>query len=539
MKRLIQHWLAEQASRRPDSPAIVMKNRSMSYRELDARSTQLARMLKHWKCRPGDRIGFMIPKSPEAYVSIFGILKADCIYVPLDPAGPPERTIKMVQKADVSWILANGRAEDKTGRLLSGIHPSDELRLGWMDSGSAAVKMSVKPDFYINDLDAFSTEPPEYQNSPDSPAHILFTSGSTGEPKGVVNTHLNNIHFINWAVKYFGITAEDRLSGHPPLHFDLSHLDLFSTVAAGAQLHPVPPHFNVFPKFISDFIRSRKLTQWFSVPSVLSLMANMNVVKTGDFPDLRRIMWCGEVLPTASLVYHMKRLPHVQFTNLYGPTETTIASSYYTIPECPVEETKPVPIGKACSGEKLYVLDGAMKPVEARQVGGLYISGKGVGKGYWNDPKKTDEVFIPNPFSDNPDELMYKTGDLAVIDEDGLAYFHGREDSQIKSRGYRIEPGEVENALYSLQLTLECAVVGVPSNEFGSPILGCGYVTGPETTIDIKQLKQKLGELLPAYMIPEKWKEFEVLPKNKNGKIDRMLIRESFLQNETEAIKNR
>lgn len=538
MKRLIQHWITEQAARCPDASAVVMKNRVLTYRELDAKSTQLARLLKKRKCREGDRICFMIPKSPEAYISIFGILKADCIYVPLDPDGPIERSLKMVQKAGATWILASGLVWEKIDKLVSNLN-KPEVSVGWMGPEASAKRLKIKPEFYSGELSALSNDPPEYKNSPDSPAHILFTSGSTGEPKGVVNTHANDIQFIHWAVDYFGITSDDRLSGHPPLHFDMSHLDLYSAVATGAELHPVLPQNSVFPKFTAEFIRERKLTQWFSVPSVLSLMANMDVVKINDFPDLRRIMWCGEVLATSSLIYLMKRLPHVKFTNLYGPTETTIASSYYTVPGCPATETASIPIGKACGNEKLHVLDDNRNPVDSMQVGELYISGEGVGGGYWNDSEKTKAAFLPNPFSDVPDDLMYKTGDLAEIDEFGMTYFHGREDNQIKSRGYRIEPGEVENALHSLHMTLECAVVGVPSQEFGSPILGCGFVPLSEMTTDIKQIKNKLKELLPEYMIPIMWKEFNVLPKNKNGKIDRRLIRDKFLQDEAEIFKNR
>ena len=170
----------------------------------------------------------------------------------------------------------------------------------------------------------------------DDAAYILFTSGSTGTPKGVVITHHNVSEFVAWANGHFGVADDDRQSAHSPLHFDLSVYDLFGTLAAGAELHLVPPEVNLLPNKVTQFIRDHQLTQWFSVPSVLNAIASRDVLREGDFPALRRLLWCGEVLPTPTLIYWMERLPHVRFTNLYGPTETTIASSFYTVPSTPV-----------------------------------------------------------------------------------------------------------------------------------------------------------------------------------------------------------
>src|SRR5213078_2537104 len=202
--------------------------------------------------------------------------------------------------------------------------------------------------FAWRDLGSWPDEPPASVNSPRDPAHILFTSGSTGIPKGVVITHENVEHFVTWANSYFGTLPGDRVSGHPPLHFDLSTFDVFGTFASGAQLHLVPPEINLLPNALAEFIRVSELTQWFSVPSLLSYLAKFDVVQFNDFPTLRRLLWCGEVFPTAALRYWMARLPHVTFTNLYGPTETTIASSYYTVPTCPEHDGVAIPIGTPC-----------------------------------------------------------------------------------------------------------------------------------------------------------------------------------------------
>src|SRR2546428_1928348 len=202
-------------------------------------------------------------------------------------------------------------------------------------------------------------------------------------------------------------------------------------------------------------------------------MAKFDVVRRGDFPDLRRWLWCGEVFPTPALVYWRRRLPHVMFTNLYGPTETTIASSYYTLPACPVSETQAVPIGTACEGEELLILDEALRPVGDGEVGHLHIRGVGLSPGYWNDPERTREVFLAGTRGAGPSDRIYRTGDLARRGGDGLVYFVGRGGTQGKSRGYRVELGGGEAGLRKLEALREGAVVGSPTAgvEVASPCL--------------------------------------------------------------------
>jgi acyl-coenzyme A synthetase/AMP-(fatty) acid ligase len=231
----------------------------------------------------------------------------------------------------------------------------------------------------------------------------------------------------------------------------------------------------------------------------------------------------------------MQRLPHVCFTNLYGPTEATIASSYYTVPCCPKDEKAVIPIGTACEGEELLVLDEQLQPVQPGEVGDLYIRGVGLSPGYWKDPEKTRAVFLPNPHSADPSDRIYKTGDLAKIGEDGLVYFLGRADSQIKSRGYRIELGEIETALNAMACLRECAVVAIPTNGFEGAAICCVYVPIPGAEITPIALRRELSKVLPPYMLPSRWQALESLPKNANGKIDRRRLKEDFRHNASQA----
>jgi len=467
-----------------------------------------------------------MPKSPSAIVAILAILKADCIYVPLDVGSPVPRLAHMVAAAEPRCILAARPAASLLDALWADESPRS-IAIGWMDSEKARGK-HFTTTFSQNDCAACAAAPFDYVNGPHDTAYILFTSGSTGIPKGVPITHSNVAHFVGWATRYFGTSPSDRISGHPPLHFDLSVFDIFGTFAAGAQLHLVPPDLSLLPSRLAHFIAAAELTQWFSVPSLLTYMAKFDVISPNAFPALKRLLWCGEVLPTPVLIYWMKRLPSVSFTNLYGPTEATIASSYYTVPTCPDDPAAPIPIGTACDGEELLVLDERLHPVKPGERGDLYIRGVGLSPGYWRDPEKTRTAFLPHPNNGDPSARVYKTGDLGKLGDDGLVYFLGRADSQVKSRGYRIELGEIETHLNALPHLKESAVIAIHTDGFEGATIYCAYVPAPGADVTPAVLRKELARDLPSYMLPSGWRAFEALPKNANGKIDRHQLMEDF-----------
>jgi amino acid adenylation domain-containing protein len=536
MTALLQHGVTAQAEAHPDSVALVFKDTRLTYGALEEASNRLAHLLKDAGCRRGDRVGLLMPKMPTAIVAMLGALKADAIYVPMDPASPAARQARVLEVSDCRCILAAGAVGPMLRDALATATLQQRPVIGWLDN-TLAPEPDAAPAFTSHDLAACPATAPASANGDGDVAHILFTSGSTGLPKGVMITHASVVHLIQWARTYFGIAAADRISQHPPLRFDVSTLDVFGTLWAGAELHLVPPELNLLPHKLAQFIREARLTQWFSVPSVLNLMANFDVVRQDDFPALRRVLFAGEVLPTPTLIHWMRRLPHVQFTNLYGPTETTIVSSYYTVPRCPADEREPIPIGSACGGEELMVLDEQLRPVAPGDIGDLYIRGVGVSPGYWRDLEKTRNVFLPWRDGVGTPDRIYKTGDLARRGADGLFYYVGRADTQIKSRGYRIELGEIETALHSLPGLRESAVVAIKSEGFEGWLICCAYVPASDIGVSAQSLRKGLAGLLPAHMLPARWMRYDVLPKNDNGKIDRPRLRDGFRSAESRPMK--
>ncbi len=526
MKELVHEATRDRVHRRGDATAVAMGNDRLTYAELELQSNRFAQGLLEVGCRKGDRVCLFVPKSPLAVTAMLGSLKAGCVYVPIDLASPAPRLAKIVAAADPSAVALTSSAVallDEVEGVLGGLRSAKFVAL---DRGGGDDRLDVS--LAAADLAALPEETPPVHVSPDDAAHILFTSGSTGTPKGVVISHRNVVSFLEWAIDYFGIDESDRLSGHAPFHFDLSTFDVYGALTAGSELHLVPPELGLLPRDLAALIDREELTQWFSVPSVLSYMASFDAVPRGGFPSLRRVVWCGDVLPTPVLIHWMERIAHVQYTNLYGPTETTIASSYYTVTAPPEDETTPIPIGEACAGEELLVLDDDLRPVAPEATGDLYIGGSGLSRGYWRDDAKTAAAFIDDPRSPQAGRRLYRTGDRARIDSAGLVYFLGRQDSQIKNRGHRIELGEVEAAANAIESVREAAVVGVASGDFEGTAICCAFAPEESVGTTSAAVRTAMRKALPPYMVPTRWLVLPALPTNANGKIDRQRLRELF-----------
>jgi amino acid adenylation domain-containing protein len=517
---VLHEYVARAARERPRARAVVGEDRSLTYGEIESYSNRLAGVLRAHGCERGDRVGVLMPKSATAVATFIAVLKAGCAYVPLDPDGPNVRTAEMLRQCEPRVLLAGGCDASVVEHLVSK-NASDNMLVGWLGDGHPPEGTALTDA----DVEDAPDEEPPNAVAPDDLAYILFTSGTTGKPKGVPITHANVRAFIEWAVSYFELGPDDRLSGHAALTFDLSTFDIYATFAAGAELHHVPKRALLIPHEIAALIEERRLTLWVSVPSQLAQVARFNALAGRDLSSLRHVAWCGDVLPPPVLMHWKERLPAVVFTNLYGPTEATVASSYFRVPDDYTEADGAIPIGFACPGESLHVLDENLQPTRDDEIGDIYIGGVGLSPGYWRKPDRTRLAFLQalpqNGNGNGRAHRLYKTGDRGRRRRDGAVVFLGRADSQIKTGGYRVEPAEVEQAICKLREIAACAVVPVMVGDIAGNAIGCAYVPKNGTPIRTGDLKKLLADDLPSYMVPTRWLVLSELPTDGRGKIDR------------------
>ncbi len=519
MPYLLHQLLQRSADRVPHRPAVRHNGTELSYAQLETQSNQLAAMLLRIGVQRGDRVGIYLDKSLAAIVAIFAILKTGAAYVPLDPAAPKARVAFIVQNcrmaavvSTVAKLTALQQSAPTNLDTLQGVIVTDEdpidlrqnfnVAVGWSEVLAAPADPPANPGVIEDDL-----------------AYILYTSGSTGTPKGVMISHRASLTFVEWAATTFAMHADDRVSNHAPLHFDLSILDIFATIHAGAVVVLVPPTHSVFPRTLADFIAQERISIWYSVPSILTSLVLYGQLERHSFPHLRAILFAGEVFPIKYLRRLTELVPHPRYCNLFGPTETNVCT-YYDVPALDPERTAPLSIGKAIDNYELFVLDDGGNLALPGVEGELCARGPGIMTGYWSLPEQTAQSRIL--FTRHPDlgpEIIFRTGDWVRLEDDGDYTYLGRRDGMIKSRGYRIEIGEIESTLHSHPEVLEAAVVPVPDEEIGNRIRA--FVVTRDGSIPAAVLEAFCDSKLPKYMVPHHFKFREALPKTSTGKIDR------------------
>jgi amino acid adenylation domain-containing protein len=515
--------LRRAAERHGDRPAVIDRDRSLTYAELDARSTQVAHLLREIGVERGDRVGLYIDKSLESLVGIYAVLKAGAAYVPFDPSAPVHRLGYIARDCGIQ-VLLTGAAKERgwpalqaAGAPLRSLVVLDAPRNAVDEAGGQLAGVGV---FGTDDTDSLATTGPSEPTISLDLAYILYTSGSTGEPKGVMLTHRNALAFVEWAAAEFQVGASDRLSSHAPLHFDLSVFDLFAAAWGGATVVIVPPKTSMFPVEVVRLIREQEISVWYSVPSILSMLVLRGGLEVGDLPSLRVLLFAGEVFPTRYLRRLMQLLPHPRFANLYGPTETNVCT-WYEVPSLPESQIDPIPIGRAIDDDEVFAITDDGRPAAPGEVGELFVRGSTVMQGYWGDPDRTAARLVTDPLRRGFPDPVYRTGDLAYLDQDGNWHYVGRRDAQIKSRGYRIELGEIEAALYAQAEVQECAVVAVPDELVTNRIKAFVVTRAP---IGERALARAAAERVPSYMVPEMWEFRDELPRTSTGKIDRRAL---------------
>jgi amino acid adenylation domain-containing protein len=517
--RLIHQLLEVSAREHSEHIAVVDRDRSFTYAELDADSTRIANLLRALSVERGDRIGLYLEKSYEAVVGIYAVLKVGAVYVPLDTKAPATRLAYIVGNCGVRCVLTERAKQRRWNDLAEPGGPVEHFVV--LDAaaadGSAPPGVKVHGTDFVADA-APASLPPEV--SEDDLAYILYTSGSTGQPKGVMLSHRNAMAFVDWAVDAVALGREDRVSSHAPFQFDLSVFDLYATAAAGATLVLVPAKASVFPVELARFVRETRISVWYAVPSVFTMLVEHAGLAVGDLPALRTVIFAGEVFPTRYLSRLMSLLPHAVFWNFYGPTETNVCTAY-RVPAPPDPDGPDIPIGLPIQGVEGIVLSDDGTLADRGAVGELLIGGPTVMRGYWADPEKTAERLVRHPTRGADAGCVYRTGDLVAEGPDGNYRFVGRRDNQIKSRGYRIELGEIETALNAHAGVRECAVSAVPDPLITNRIHAHVVVRDDTGT---RELAAFCAERLPRYMVPDHFEVLDALPRTNTGKIDRQAL---------------
>jgi len=506
--RNLAEYLESSARAWPDRPAVVdPAGWSITYADLNSRADALARFLAARGVTCGDRVGIVLPKSVASVVALFGIMKAGAAYVPIDFTAPIDRGRRILADCQIRALVVDGRslgvipdASDLAAVVVAGAQPdgaTTSAPVVSLDEAIATGGPAVTTAATRNDL-----------------AYILYTSGSTGMPKGVMLTHDNAMSFVDWCSSVFDPRPEDRFSSHAPFHFDLSILDIYLSLKHGATLFLIADDLGKNPRELAQFIASNRLTVWYSTPSILTLLVQFGNLQAHDASALRLVLFAGEVFPVKHLRAVQEHWPAPVYYNLYGPTETNVCTFARIPPVVPPDRETPYPIGFPCAHCRDLVLDSDREEVPSGAEGLLYISGPSVFGGYWNRPAENAAAFL-----DRDGLRWYNTGDVVRWDPDGGYVYVGRKDRMVKRRGYRIELGEIERALYLHPNVREAAVVAVPDQESGTRIvafLSCG--DGPPPSII--DLKMFCAGKVPTYMSPDRFVMQPKLARTSTDKVD-------------------
>ena len=499
--KCVHQLFEEQAEKRPDNIAVVFEEAELTYRELNEKSNQLAHYLQKKGIKPESLVGICVERSLEMIVGLLGILKAGGVYVPIDPTYPEDRISYMLEDADCEIVLTQEHLE--------------------------LPKTNSEIIYFDTDWDKIENEPNENVKSgvtSDNLAYVIYTSGSTGKPKGVCVEHknLNNYLFTIYNKYDCKFSFDDRCLNVCNISFDVSVVEIFLPLIHGSELYIIKEKNLLELNELSDVLIDKQITFAYFPPSLLEIVSNILKQKQQKI-HLNKLYVGVEPIKGYVLEKYVDLNSDIKILNAYGPTESTISCTSYKF-NSGEYTSRNVPIGIPNFNTKSYILDIYERILPIGVPGELHIGGEQVARGYLKQPELTAKKFIKNPFSDDPNSRLYKTGDLARYLPDGNIEFIGRIDNQVKIKGFRIELGEIEASINKLETIKNCVVVA-KEDKIGNKRLVAYLVSNKE--LNIQEIREDLSRSLPNYMVPSLFVKLESLPITGNGKVDRKALMES------------
>jgi amino acid adenylation domain-containing protein len=535
MPGLLHHTIDEAAQHDDLREAFRYLDLALNYGELTIRTNQLAQMLVQDGVRPGDRVGLYAKRSLEWAIGIYGILKAGAAYVPIDPFTPPANVRKIISHCEIRHLITHAPMQRQINALLEAPAPPPLESIIGLAGDCDDLR------FYdwscVDTLDG--TSAPCTSVGSNDPAYIMYTSGSTGTPKGIIHTHYSGLSYARLSAQTYGIQPADRIGNHSPLHFDMSTLGFLTSPYVGATTVILSEAHTKLPVSLAQIIESERISIWYSVPLALTQLLYHGLLDQCDMSALRWVLYGGEPFPPKSLYALMKRWPQARFSNVYGPAEVN-QCTYFHIPapkaDASEEELeRSVPLGRIWEETEGLILDSNDSPVSPGECGELLIHSPTMMQGYWGRPELNEKIFFRHKDKEGHEQPYYRTGDLVHrINEESLLFL-GRKDRQIKTRGYRVELDDVENAL-ACDPTIEEAAVYAVKDENGSSRIEGAFVPQDCDEPGVEEITRFLQARLPWYAIPVKLTPMQSLPLTATGKIDRRALC-GMAQSQTDATK--
>ncbi|MDR2036308.1 MAG: AMP-binding protein [Bacteroidales bacterium] len=498
----IIEYFEETVKKQPSKIAVIDGEFNVSFLSLQKRSLALALHLDTFFSNIINKpIAVYLPKSVDSVVADIAITYSANFYMNIDIKSPEIRINNILELIQPAAIITNSFNIEKLRRINTNINiiNIDDID---NDSYSKNERLKIKRDSVI-DTDPYC---------------IINTSGSTGVPKGVLLNHKSFIDFTEWAKDTFQFSDNEIMGSLSPLVFDIYSFELCMLMAKGSTIVLIPDSFAAFPIKILDLLKEKKVTFLFWVPTIMVNIANMDLLSKIQLPDLKKVWFAGEVFPTKQFNYWKKQLSNVQFTNLYGPIEITLDCTFF-IANREINDDEPIPIGFPCRNTDILILNEKEELASQGEEGELCVRGTSLAMGYYNNPEKTKVAFVQNPVNRSYPEIIYRTGDIVSTNNRGEIIFKGRKDSLIKHLGYRIELGEIEHVIVN---TLKLAKNGCVIYNYAKKEITLFYES--EKEISIAEFRKQITTVLPKYMLPTIYLKMDELPRNTNGKIDRLSL---------------